>query len=89
VRTLVFYEAPRRKKKSHEEAALLPPPPPPADQEEKGKADKGVKTEWTMYEYESLASEEEFVATCADGNAKVSSIVSSNLSSPSSSSVCS
>lgn len=62
----MFYEAPRRKKTTHEEAG-----PPPVG---KDKADKGVKTEWTMYEYESLASEEEFVATCADGNAKVSSL---------------
>ncbi|RCV44659.1 hypothetical protein SETIT_9G392600v2 [Setaria italica] len=67
VRTLVFYEAPRRKKTTHEEAG-----PPPVG---KDKADKGVKTEWTMYEYESLASEEEFVATCADGNAKMDVIV--------------
>ncbi|CAL4939596.1 unnamed protein product [Urochloa decumbens] len=68
MRTLVFYEAPRTKKKkmrSHGEAeAAVPPMPPPA---EEGEASKGAKTEWTMYEYESIASEEEFLATGVDG----------------------
>ncbi|OEL26204.1 hypothetical protein BAE44_0012776 [Dichanthelium oligosanthes] len=71
VRTLVFYEASRRKKKNHVEAAGLPPLP-----EEEGKANKGAKTEWTMYEYESLTSEEEFETACGvDGNANMDMIV--------------
>ncbi|CAL4931192.1 unnamed protein product [Urochloa decumbens] len=67
MRTLVFYEAPRTKKKkmrSHGEAEAALPPMPPADE---GEASKGAKTEWTMYEYESIASEEEFLATGVDG----------------------
>jgi len=60
VRTLVFYEAPRTRKKNR--------------QAEEGKADKGAKTEWTMYEYESLTPEEEESASiCVGGNARVSS----------------
>ncbi|RLN18673.1 hypothetical protein C2845_PM02G25130 [Panicum miliaceum] len=62
VRTLVFYEASRSKKKQK-------------NREEAGKASKGAKTEWTMYEYESLEPEEEFVATCVDGNARMDAIV--------------
>jgi hypothetical protein len=57
----MFYEASRSKKQQK-------------NREEAGKASKGAKTEWTMYEYESLAPEEEFVATCVDGNARVSLI---------------
>ncbi|XP_066350563.1 NAC domain-containing protein 2-like [Miscanthus floridulus] len=69
-RTLVFYEASRsRKKKS--QAGL----PPTEEEEGEGdggqqaaKAKDGVKTEWTMYEYESLTSEAEFEAI-RSGNA--------------------
>ncbi|CAN6306509.1 unnamed protein product [Urochloa humidicola] len=67
MRTLVFYEAPRSKKKKknrHEEAEAEAAGLPPA---EEGEASKGFKTEWTMYEYESLSSEEEFLATGVDG----------------------
>lgn len=79
-RTLVFYEASRsRKKKS--QAGL----PPTEEEEGEGdggqqaaKAKDGVKTEWTMYEYESLTSEAEFEAI-RSGNANK---VSSSLSSP-------
>nr|CAB3495826.1 unnamed protein product [Digitaria exilis] len=70
VRALVFYEASRRKKtkkQSHGEEAGLPPP---EDDQEGSKANKGVKTDWTMYEYESFTSEEEFETTYVNGNAK-------------------
>ncbi|KAF8728787.1 hypothetical protein HU200_018066 [Digitaria exilis] len=75
VRTLVFYEASRRKKtkmqQSHGEEAGLPP----HEDQEGSKAGKGVKTDWTMYEYESFTSEEEFETTCVNGNAKMDVIV--------------
>nr|CAB3500708.1 unnamed protein product [Digitaria exilis] len=75
VRTLVFYEASRRKKtkmqQSHGEEAGLPP----HEDQEGSKAGKGVKTDWTMYEYESFTSEEEFETTCVNGNAKVMDVI--------------
>ncbi|KAL6648088.1 hypothetical protein ACP70R_012312 [Stipagrostis hirtigluma subsp. patula] len=68
VGTLVFYEASRRKKKKVEEvvpeqggAAAAPAP-------------EELKTDWTMYEYESLMSEEEFQARLKN-NAKVDALV--------------
>ncbi|CAN6282885.1 unnamed protein product [Urochloa humidicola] len=69
MRTLVFYEAPRgkKKKKSRQDEAEAAGLPPMMPQAEEGEASKGFKTEWTMYEYESLSSEEEFLATGVDG----------------------
>ncbi|KAL6593777.1 hypothetical protein ACP70R_048678 [Stipagrostis hirtigluma subsp. patula] len=68
VGTLVFYEASRRKKKKVEDvvpeeggAAAAPAP-------------DELKTDWTMYEYESLMSEEEFQARLKN-NAKVDALV--------------
>jgi len=80
-RTLVFYEASRSRKKKKNQAAGLPPT---EEQEEDGdggqaaKAKDGVKTEWTMYEYESLDSEAEFEALRSGNASKVSSSLSAS-----------
>lgn len=83
-RTLVFYEASRRKKKKNQNQhigkqveAQAPGGLPPAEEEGKAKAkakgkDDDGKTEWTMYEYESLSSEAEFEASRAGKPSKVS-----------------
>ncbi|XP_062208903.1 NAC domain-containing protein 1-like [Phragmites australis] len=61
---LVFYEGSRKKKNEEDAGPQLP-------EEEIGRpATKGVKTDWTMYEYESLTSEVEFEAK-RKGNSKV------------------
>lgn len=60
----MFYEGSRKKKNEEDAGPQLP-------EEEIGRpATKGVKTDWTMYEYESLTSEAEFEAK-RKGNSKV------------------
>ncbi|KAG0550977.1 hypothetical protein BDA96_01G384200 [Sorghum bicolor] len=80
-RTLVFYEASRSRKKKNQAAGLPATEEEGEEEEEEEEEEKGdggqaaakatkdgVKTEWTMYEYESLASEAEFEAI-RNGNA--------------------
>lgn len=68
-RTLVFYEASRSRKKKNQPG--LPPPMVEEEEEDGGHAakakDDDVKTEWTMYEYESVNSEAEFQAIRGGG----------------------
>ncbi|TVU46881.1 hypothetical protein EJB05_06453 [Eragrostis curvula] len=66
VGTLVFYEASRKKKK--EDASAVGAEPASPDEDSNG------KTDWTMYEYESLTSEAEFEAK-RNGEGKIEELV--------------
>ncbi|KAL6878303.1 hypothetical protein ACP4OV_012473 [Aristida adscensionis] len=73
VRTLVFYEASRRKKKKNKEVVEAIAPAP--EEGEVAPVADGLKTDWAMYEYESLESEAEFEARLKNGHCNMDVLV--------------